>query len=174
LKSKTGNDVREKSIGFNRNEGRSGQKWSPFGLTIGALAGVVMALIFFVACWLLVDAFVPLVGGRYLSTNVWTNTGQFSLSHLDHIIDICGLGSAVADRVIVLGGAAIGFAIATGNWVRKDIVRGGGPRFWPSFILGAFLLIVVFALTQCLATYRPLAKPQESANCISDNNYPKF
>ena len=162
----TGNDVNTQSLHL-----KNGRFVS---LTVGLLAAVVMALMFFVVCWLLADAFIVLAGQRLLSTNFLTNTGQFSLRHFLDVIDGCGLTSAVDYRIYAISLVTALFGLLAGNLVRKGIAGGAWPSLLISLGLVAFSLLFAILLTAIVARYLPTANPQASVACILEKNAPSF
>jgi hypothetical protein len=162
----TGNDVNTKSIHL-----RNGRFVS---LTIGALAAVVLALMFFVVCWFLADAFYPLAGPNLLSANFLTNTGQFSLGHFFDVIDNCGLESAVVYRLDIIFIVAGFFALLFGYLVRKGIVGEGWPRWEISLGIMSLMLVSALALIGAYAYHHPFYSLQQSTACVSKKQAPSF
>jgi ABC-type uncharacterized transport system permease subunit len=166
----TGNDVSIKSIHL-----KNGREWSLFvGLMKGILAGVVIALVFSVVCWFLVDAVISTTGPSFLSANFATKTGQFSLLHFLGVIDNCGLTYTVVYRIDVITFAAVVVAFVTGNWIRKSVIENERPRVRAMLKFTFAMAAIVILTTAALAIYLPPANSSESEHCLSDRRMSDF
>lgn len=140
-------------------------------LVLGGSLITVGTACFAIIIWMIIDAFVPLVGHSFLSGSVWHDVSlRAGLQHLFEMIKECGLTTAMTFRIYIVLATTAFFAVAMFYWVWGWVAHGELPYFNSPLQISVMLMLISFSGASLLAFHGP-PSPQTSAACLADKQF---